>query len=166
MQRSDAVVVVLAAALGAGVAGADESTFTVTSEPSGARVWSIIGELGTTPLRVGERSIYPNRFPEDRIDEYGKLFVGHPGCVTLAHAVTLEDVAAGVTFTLDCRSRVGGVAVEDLDAVRPAGRDTTGATPEMAERRLRQLRLLDELLEEGIISAEEERSIRRRLLSP
>lgn len=165
MRRSDAAVIVLAAGLAPVIASAGEGTFAVSSEPTGARVWSITGELGTTPLRVDERSIYPNRFPDDRIAEYGKLFVSHPGCTTLEHVVTLADVAEGVALTLECRPGVAGVAVEDLDVAQRPRREAGGVAPEGAERRLRQLRLLDELLEDGIISAEEERSIRRRLLS-
>jgi hypothetical protein len=167
MRRSDAGAVLLAAglALAAALAHAEERRFTVSSEPSGARVWSITGELGTTPLGIGERSIYPNRFPEERIDEYGKLFVSHPGCSTLTHSVTVDEVANGVSLIMDCRPGVVRVAVEDLDAVGPMARETPPA-PHAAERRLRQLRVLEELLEDGIISAEEERSIRRRLLTP
>jgi hypothetical protein len=171
MRRSDAARVLLAAglALAAAVARPEERTFTVSSEPSGARVWSITGELGTTPLGIGERSIYPNRFPEERIDDYGKLFVSHPGCTTLTHAVTLDDVAEGMALTLDCSPGEGGVAIEDLgagpwiasSAVTPADADESPH----AQRRLRQLRLLEELLEDGIITAEEERAIRRRLLA-
>lgn len=167
MRRSDAVATLLTILLMPAVATADEGerTFAVSSEPSGARVWSITGELGTTPLRVTERSIYPNRFPEDRIDEYGKLFVSHKGCTTLTHAVTLAEIAEGLTLTLDCRPGVGRVAIEDLDAARRVDRNATAVAPHAAQRRLRQLRLLDELLEDGVISVEEERSIRQRLLS-
>jgi hypothetical protein len=172
-----------AAALGgllllAGRAGATEDEtreFPVTTEPPGALVSSITGNLGTTPLRIDERAIYPNQFPKDRIDLYGKLVLSRPGCATVTHQVTLAEVGSGIAVKLDCwdrsvplRTEVLGPAEanEATASIQPA----TGAPPEptaegVAERRLRQLRVLDELLGEGLLSPEEERSIRQRILA-
>jgi hypothetical protein len=161
----------------AGRVGATEGEtreFPVTTEPSGALVSSITGNLGTTPLRIDERTIYPNQFPKDRIDLYGKLVISRPGCATVTHQITLAEVGSGVTVKLDCWDRGVPLHTEVLGPVTdpqtggsvPAATGTqTGPAEGVAARRLRQLRVLDELLEEGLLSPEEERSIRQRILA-
>ncbi len=152
-----------------GIAAADSPLeprrFPVQSEPSGAEVRVIGGRLGTTPLTLNERDIYPNDFPDERLDDYGVVILSHPGCETLRHRVTREEIEQGLKLRLECRQ---SIAAAPPAAATPSARaaETAGQTAESkADRRLRQLRVLDELLEEGLLSPEEERRIRRRILS-
>ncbi len=147
-------------------ADADAQEFPVTTEPPGALVTSIVGELGTTPLRISERTIYPNEFPPEQLDLYGKLIISRAGCTTVTHQVTLAEVGAGVSVALDCWKQDHGVRTEVLGgSAEPAAVATPQrATESIAERRLRQLRVLDELLQEGLLTADEERRLRQRIL--
>ena len=139
----------------------------MTTEPPGAIVTSIVGELGATPLRISERAIYPNEFPPEQLDLYGKLIISRTGCATVTRQVTLAEVGSGVSVVLDCWRQDHGVRTEVLGgAAEPATATTLlPASESIAERRLRQLRVLDELLQEGLLSPEEERPIRQRILA-
>lgn len=146
--------------------GPDSQMFPVTTDPAGATVSSIVGELGVTPLQIDERDIYPNEFPPEKLELYGKLLITRAGCEPVTHQVTLAEVGSGVSVALDClkpsaplRTEVLGGANEGLAEAAPA------ASGIVAERRLRQLRVLDELLREGLLSSEEERTIRQRILA-
>ncbi|MCB1632442.1 MAG: PEGA domain-containing protein [Pseudomonadales bacterium] len=137
----------------------------IESDPPGAEVILIGGRAGHTPVTVSERAVYPNDYRDDQAALYGLVTLRREGCATAVQRVTLEHLARGMHVTLDCDPLVTGS--------RPAG-DATGAPAPAAAampetvpvRRLRQLQVLQELLDEGLISAEEELRIRRRLLAP
>jgi hypothetical protein len=145
---------------------AGSQMFPVTTEPAGAAVSSIVGDLGVTPLQIDERDIYPNDFPPDMLDRYGKLFITRAGCVPVTHRVTLAEVGSGVTVALDCLEPRPPLRIEVLGGSTEvlAASANTVSEP-VAERRLRQLRVLDELLRDGVPSSKEERAIRQRILA-
>ena len=140
----------------------------IESQPAGAEVLGIGGSIGYTPLTVSERVIYPNSYPNDQADLYGMVVLRRTGCETYRHRVTLDDLEQGLSIALDCAT--GTVpAAHEAEEARPPQRAApvprTSATDEsVPERRLRQLQVLQELLDEGLISATEERRIRRQLL--
>jgi hypothetical protein len=155
----------VASPLGAQAPGT--GTLRIESVPSAANVELIGGPAGVTPLTVTERDIYPNTYAEGRADMYGMVWVRHPGCEPLRHRVTADDIKQGLRLNLDC-----GVASAALEAP-PALAATPAAIPAAApasanatipERRLRQLQVLQELLDENLISPAEELRIRRRIL--
>lgn len=147
-------------------------TLRIESTPSAAEVELIGGKAGTTPLTVNERDIYPNSYPDARAELYGTVTLRHAGCEPLRHRVTLDDLKQDLRLRLDC---VAATAASPA-AVRPA---TPAATPAaatattrpppatpstMPQRRLRQLQVLQELLDEGLISPAEEQRVRRKIL--
>lgn len=143
----------------------------IESDPPGAEVLLIGGTAGYTPLTIGERALYPNDYPDAKAHLYGTVTLRRAGCETVVHRVTLDDIARGLNVTLDC------AAVADARGVPAASAAPAAPTmPEVArepapadaasQRRLRQLQVLQELLDEGLISAAEEQRIRRRLLEP
>jgi len=141
----------------------------IESQPAGAEVLGIGGSIGYTPLTISERVIYPNSYPDDQADLYGMVVLRRTGCETYRHRVSLDDLEHGLSIALDCAAGTVPAAQEAEEEPPPqrAASDPRagGSTDEsVSERRLRQLQVLQELLDEGLISAAEERRIRRQLL--
>jgi hypothetical protein len=138
----------------------------IDSTPDGAAVSTIIGKHGVTPLSITERDIYPNTYPDAKVDLYGKVVVSMSGCETITRRVTLEDIKHGLDIQLDCTA---STPVADMKAVgksqaipKPKPAAASIAEP-LSERRLRQLKVLNELLDDKLISTEEEQAIRKRI---
>lgn len=146
-------------------------SFAVDSQPPGAQVHTITGRQGVTPAFVSERDVYPNTYPPDRQALYGKVILRKAGCTEYTKRITLDDIREGLNAKLECEPAPRPAAEAADQTPRPAS--TAQARPRRPEpnkenppqRRLRQLRVLEELREEGLLSAEEERTIRRRILS-
>lgn len=132
----------------------------IDSTPAGAAVYVIGGKAGVTPLTITERDIYPNTYPEDRAQMYGKVFIKKPGCADYSRRLTLEDIDRGVHAQLQCATTAIEMPAQ-AGATEPQPPAGGGAS---AQRRLRQITVIQELLDDGIISADEERSMRRRIL--
>jgi hypothetical protein len=172
-----AIVVLLGAFLApVSLWGADSDSlfkarrFLVDSTPAGADVFVIGGKLGKTPVRLSERDIYPNWYPDDQAHLYGMIILRKAGCTDYSKRLTLDDIGKGVQVWLDCNQNATP-AEQTPPAVNahqtPMENGATGqSTPPAAmKRRLRQLRVLQELLDDGLITEEEERSIRKRILN-
>ena len=159
------------AALAFGFAGSIDAqaqqlgTLRIESVPAAAEVELIGGKAGVTPLSISERAIYPNDYDDARADLYGMVVLRHPGCEPLRHRVTATDIRQGLQLRLDCNATVTPAAVPaSTPATTPA---PPAASPEaLSQRRLRQLQVLQELRDEGLISAAEEERVRRRILQP
>lgn len=155
----------------------------IESDPPGAEVLLIGGSAGHTPLTVGERAIYPNDYPDDRAHLYGTVTLRRAGCETYVHRVTLDDIERGLHVMLDCGAEPAPAAraVPAIEPERPpplSGPPTLTprapiapgapgapvASESVSQRRLRQLQVLQELLDEGLITPAEEQRIRRKLL--
>ncbi|WP_197702949.1 MULTISPECIES: hypothetical protein [Thiohalobacter] len=150
--------------------------FRVDSEPAGAQVFTIAGRAGTTPLTLSERDIYPNSYPPEDVDLYGIIILRKDGCTDYRRRVTRSDIEQGIVAQLDCGASAGAVAPAVPALEPPAARAAParpGAAPapspkaaveSPAQRRLRQLRVIQELHDEGLLSDAEEQRIRRRIL--
>jgi len=153
----------------------------IESDPPGAEVLLIGGSVGHTPLTVGERAIYPNDYPDDRAHLYGTVTLRRTGCETHVHRVTADDIKRGLHVTLDCGAEPvpAARAVPAIEPERPppltepptltprapaASPAAPVAGESVSQRRLRQLQVLQELLDEGLITPAEEQRIRRKLL--
>jgi len=138
----------------------------IESTPGGAAVSTIVGKRGVTPLSITERDIYPNNYPDTKVDLYGKVVISQSGCKTVTRRVTLDDIKHGLDIQLDCTESTPVVkleAAEKPQAIRKAEQPATSTTEALSERRLQQLKVLNELLDDKLISAEEERAIRKRI---
>ena len=155
--HAGATVLLLAAGACAHAQALQVGTLRIESTPAGAEVELIGGLAGTTPLTVSERDIYPNRYPDSRAERYGTVMLRHAGCEPLLHRVTLGDLKQDLHLRLDC--------VAAGTAAAPSATPLPPAPPQaLPQRRLRQLQVLQELLDEGLISAAEEQRVRRRIL--
>lgn len=150
--------------------------FRIDSEPGGAWVFTISGRAGTTPLTLSERDIYPNSYPPEDIELYGVIILRRDGCTDYHRRVTRSDIEQGILARLDCGASAAAVAPSEPSPEPPTTRPVAerppaapasppGSTAESpAQRRLRQLRVIQELHDEGLLSDTEEQSIRRRIL--
>lgn len=136
----------------------------IDSTPPGAEVYVITGKAGVTPVTITERDIYPNDYPDDREWMYGKVYIRKPGCTGFSKRLTVDDIDKGVHARLDCSTPAAEAAPESIAVPAPRRDVELDVDQASAARRLRQLRVLQELLDDGIISADEERALRRRLL--
>lgn len=146
----------------------------IESVPSGAAIYLMGRKTGTTPMEIRERDIYPVSYSHDVEQYYGKVVLRRDGCAVYTRRLSRADVNRGLVASLDC-----GDTVTTTPARRPAGPgEATGleqgqqtspgidASPvSLPEQRIRQLRLLQQLLDEGVLTAEEEKQLRRRLLN-
>jgi hypothetical protein len=147
----------------------------IETDPPGAEVLLIGGKAGYTPLTIDERALYPNDYPDDQAHLYGTVTLRRAGCETVVHRVTLDDLGRGLTVALDCgapfavraapagKPATPGSAAPPAPAV-PSAASGPAAAEAASQRRLRQLQVLQELLDEGLIDSAEEQRIRRRLL--
>jgi len=129
-------------------------------------VSTIVGRHGVTPLSITERDIYPNTYPDAKVDLYGKVVISKSGCKTITRRVTLDDIKHGLDIPLDCTESTLVVKLEAAgkpQAIRKPEQSATSITEALSERRLRKLKVLNELLDDKLISAEEERAIRKRI---
>ena len=141
----------------------------IESEPPGAEVLLIGGSAGRTPLSVGERAIYPNDYSDEQAPLYGLVTLRRAGCATHVQRVTLDDIERGMHVTLDCdpaaaMAASAGTSSPAAGATAAAHASVPAASESVPQRRLRQLQVLQELLDEGLMSAAEEQRIRRELL--
>jgi hypothetical protein len=160
----------------AAIDGAGIRAFEVESDPGGAEVITITGRHGTTPLTLDERDIYPNSFPPEDMAKYGVVTLRKAGCRELNIRPGDSDIVNGLSLELQCGaqasperqqanasktepSETGAGSARSQEAPARSGRDDSPAA-----KKLEQLRFLQELLEEGLITPEEEAAIRRRIL--
>lgn len=140
-------------------------TLRIESTPSAAEVELIGGKAGVTPLTVNERDIYPNRYPDARAELYGTVTLRHAGCEPLRHRVTLDDLKQDLHLRLDCVAAATPAARPAPPVPAPSAAPRPPApAPTLPQRRLRQLQVLQELLDEGLISPTEEQRVRRSIL--
>jgi len=151
--------------------GAGIRSFSVESEPPGAEVTTITGRHGTTPLTLSERDIYPNSYPPEQMNQYGVVILSKPGCREMNIRPADSDIVNGLLLELDCDRAVASErsAHKESDTGSTTGKaekspPSTSKNSDLATRKIEQLRFLQQLLDEGLISAEEEARIRRRIL--
>lgn len=170
-----AAVALLLSALPVAAAELSLHKLRIETDPSGAEVLLIGGKAGNTPLTIDERALYPNDYRDDQAHLYGTVTLRRAGCETVVHRVTIDDFGRGLNVTLNCGApaamRVAPAAkpAPPVLAVSPApaapsAASVPAATEAVSQRRLRQLQVLQELLDEGLIDSVEEQRIRRRLL--
>ena len=130
---------------------------TVTSTPSGATVTANGDRLGETPLKVNIDKSFPRSWvpAEDYGIVYrlsGKLTVEKSGCDDYTVPVSPTAPADDINVTLVCREE------------QPAPSAPETAQPVISESMEQRLKKLDKLHRDGVISTDEYKQHRNRIL--
>jgi hypothetical protein len=124
---------------GCGSIKMDPDMITIESEPMGATVFAMGNEVGVTPLVIRQEVAFPLTYSPDRRDLYGTIILRKADCKDFQQRVSSSDYRYGIKAKLDC------------------GQNRSGSI----EQRLRQLK---ELHEKGLITDEEEKATRKRIM--
>ena len=134
---------------------------TIDSDPQGARVYVADKEIGTTPLAVVLDDIFPMRWTSRTEQDKGEGFAFYRrlailelkkgGCEPYSAQVDTQALAHDIKVALKCDPNYTPPAITE-----PA------ATAASIEQRLQQL---DALKQKGLLSDEEYRSQRQRILN-
>jgi PEGA domain len=119
----------------------DPDMITIESEPAGATVYAMGKDVGVTPLKIRQAVVFPMNYGPETRELYGTVLLRKTGCRDYRQHVNTDAYRYGIRATLDC------------------GRKQ--AQPKSVEQRLRQLK---ELHDQGLITDEEEKTTRRRIL--
>jgi hypothetical protein len=141
----------VAAGCGAGSALTRANEISVASDPPGAAVHAAGKRLGVTPLVVLQQDVFPVAYPPEQQDVYGMLMLSKDGCKEHTVRVTNTVIRKGVNVKLDCGQ---------ADLARPQAGAPGSRPPSIKERLLR----LNELRDQGLVTEEEYREIRRKIL--
>lgn len=130
----------------------------LVTEPPGATVYADGNEIGTTPLDFSPGEHFRAGFvgSENAIMGYryiGKLAVKKPGCRDYLTEVDDSLLSKDIHVQLECDP--------DYRPAEPVNTRQPSATAQSAEQRLRRIR---DLHDEGLLSDEEYRQLRQRVL--
>ena len=78
--------------------------------------------------------------------------------------MTLGDLKQDLHLRLDCVAAKTGPVPRPAQAATPSAKQPPASPQTLPQRRLRQLQVLQELLDEGLIGPAEEQRVRRRIL--
>jgi len=123
----------------------------IDSEPPGADVFAMGEKIGTTPIVISSTDVFPTQYPKEKEAFYGKLIFRKTGCADLTRTVDRKLVL--LRAQLEC-GRPSAVAPEKPKVSPDSG--------ENAEQRLTRIK---ELLDKGLITEEEARRARERVIN-
>lgn len=125
----------------------------VESVPSGAEVFVMGQRVGVTPLELEDARAFPMRYPPEQRALYGRVVLRKEGCREYVVPLSVEASNHGIVAQLDC----GGSSAA-------AGGPPVAAPAESSAPLDERLRSIDTLAEQGLISTEERRRTRARVL--
>lgn len=129
-------------------------SITIASTPSGAHVLASGVEIGVTPLTIVPDEVFAPQFVGFSYRAVGTLNIKKNGCETFSEQVNDAVLSKDINVKLVCDSRARTL---------PAKTSTPHPAPSTSiEQRLRRLQ---QLHDQGLISDDEYRSIRKRILS-
>lgn len=124
----------------------------IESDPPGATVYVMGQDRGVTPLSISNTDVFPNTYPRDKQSLYGKVVIKKAGCTDVTRTVSSDVIDAGLRVKLECG---------DLDPVSRASGNAPPAN-ETVEQRLEKIK---DLLSKGLISEEEAKKARERIIN-
>lgn len=140
----------------ASLAGA-ERTISISSDPPGAVVYASGVKVGETPLRIVPDKVFPPRFVGLTYRAYGTLVIKKPGCKAYRRQVNDYVLSKDIHTRLQCNP--------NYHPAPSTGSAATGSRkPAAAGSVAFRLRRLESLRKDGLITEQEYRSIRRRIL--
>jgi hypothetical protein len=141
-----------------GMSRGTPETIAVQSEPAGASVIVMGQELGSTPLSVSTKTVFPASYATELEGQYGRILLRKAGCGDFVTSVDGKVLSHGLKAKLEC------TATATPSPVQPAVNEPHPAAPLAAAAPGQRLRQLDDLRKDGLISEEEYQLLRRRVL--
>jgi len=123
----------------------------VESDPPGATVYAMEKSLGVTPLEVRQRDVFPPTYRPDQEPLYGLIVIRHAGCRDYTRHADVDAYRSGIKAKLECGEH------KPADTLRAPQKDET---PSIEKRLL----LLKELQDKGLITEDEAKASRKRIL--
>jgi hypothetical protein len=125
----------------------------IESLPSGAEVYVMGEKVGVTPLQISHKDVFPNTYPRDKESVYGRIILKKEGCSDFTRTVSAEISNAGLHAQLDCGD------------INPASSSTSRDAPRSSETVEQRLDKIKYLLNKGLITEEEAKKARERILN-
>lgn len=125
----------------------------IESVPSGAEVYVMGEKVGVTPLQINRKDVFPNTYPQNKESVYGRITLKKEGCSDFTRSVSAEISNAGLHAKLDCGD------------MNPASPGTTNNAPRSSETVEQRLDKIKDLLNKGLITEEEAKTARARILN-
>ncbi len=132
---------------------AGDNPIKIESEPSGAEVFVMGEKLGVTPLKISHQDVFPNIYPREKLPLYGRVTLKKAGCADFTRTISTEISNAGLRAQLDCVN------------MSPASSRAFMEAPHANESVEQRLDKIKELLNKGLISEEEAKKARERVLN-
>jgi len=163
------VPLVVTLASGCAPLGAKPGQITVTSDPAGADVYVMGGKVGMTPLNLDHDAVFPVTFPSEKQVLYGAVELRKAGCKSSVQRVSTVALAKGLHVKLECGEAASGEmssARHPQPNQRPLSAVEQGPRPVVKENAAIETRLrrVQELRDKGVITEQEAREIRQRIL--
>jgi len=127
-------------------------TIKIDSVPSGADVYVMGDKVGITPTEISSDAVFPNLYPNEKLSLYGKVTLKKTGCADFTRPVSADINSAGLHAKLDC-------AEANPAAAAP---NQVPRVSETAEQRLEKIK---DLLNKGLITEDEAKQARARVLN-
>ena len=99
---SFSAIIFLSACNGNGLMLKNNSEIPVTSEPSAALVYVMGKLIGTTPMVVSTKLVYPVTYAQENTKNYGRITLRHKSCADQVLTVSAQMISDGVKAKLDC----------------------------------------------------------------
>lgn len=156
---------VITLASGCASMGAKPGRVDVTSDPAGADVYAMGSKVGVTPLTLDQDAIFPLTYPSEKQALYGVVELRKAGCIPARQGLSTRAVAKGLHVKLDCGEAARADTSPQVQPARPAA-SANGQAPVVKEKPGIELRLkqVKDLLDKGLITEQEAREIRQRIL--
>lgn len=130
---------------------------TLKTRPQGATVIANGEIIGVTPLEINPDELFPAKFKGYQWEREGTLQFERVGCKSQSWPVTNESVKRSVRVDLDCEPGAAAMAPRPA-TIEPIPVPKTGAST------LERLQELNQMQQRGLISEEEFRLMRQRVL--
>lgn len=133
-------------------------TIAVQSTPAATVV--VMGQaLGTTPMAVPVKAVFPSSYPPEQEALYGRIILKKEGCADYMTTVSGKVLSRGIKAELEC-----GAPKTPAAAPAQATEPPTSIPAAPVHSPSQRLRQLDDVYKQGLISDEEYRQLRQRIL--
>jgi len=125
----------------------------IDSVPTGAEVYVMGEKIGTTPLAISSKDVFPNLYPREKESLYGRITLKKPGCSDLTRTVSSGIIGAGLHARLDCNNGT------------PPSSGIPKEVPDSSASVEQRLDKIKDLLDKGLITDDEAKKARERILN-